>query len=117
TALSGAVKGSAPGPPVGVAQRDGRAPFRGLLVGVLAGGAKGRSNRPIAQGAGLAHQVAAQVAEDLGAEGAPGDVGVEVAAIGTEDDGDAEVVVAAVLGALEQQLQLDGRLAAQAEPR
>src|SRR5262249_53346449 len=60
---------------------------------------------------------AAQVAEDARTQGAPAGVGVEVGATGAEDDRDAQLVVATRLAALQTQLDVDRRAAAQAQPR
>src|SRR5436305_6292233 len=66
----------------------------------------------------LTHQVAAQVAIDLRAVGPPGGVAAEVRARrGAEDDGDLQLVVAAVVSALKSQFDVDARLAADAQPR
>src|SRR5207249_3544494 len=71
----------------------------------------------VAEGAGLAHQIAAQVAVDPRTQRPPRRVGVQVGAVGAEHDGDPQLVVAAGLAALQAQLDVDRRAAAQAKPR
>ncbi len=52
------------------------------------------SFRGRADGAGLSHQIAAQIAEDLRADVAPSHVGVEIGAGRTENNGDAQLTAA-----------------------
>jgi hypothetical protein len=71
------------------------------------GPARVYSIRGGADGAGLSHEVAAQVAEDLRADVAPGHVGVEVGAGRTEKDGDVQLTAAVGFGVFQTQFHVD----------